>query len=347
MPLIYLLWAGVYFTRFLIRPLYLRASFGRNLRVMLAGAAFLWGGVFLLLAELEGARVPLFAVMGYYALIDTLYWLVYHVYFAELGYDKKRGREIFMRELFLSAASAAAPLFGALFIAKQGYGFIWIAAAAIAVLSITPLFFTRNVRVPRRFGIREALRVIPTFGFWYYFSAAIYDLSFAFVWGLVLYLTLGDIVAFGFVLTLAVIMKVIAYWLMGRAVDHHRVRRLHFLGLAFIAVLIGARVFLAWDIPRIVAIDAMLVIAGSLVYPLLESRNYNSSKTSESPLWYQFFAESGYDLGAMIALVFVASFSAATGVLRPAMLFGIVGIVLLAYILIHIKVRSGTSKAER
>lgn len=331
---IFMLWGTIYLIRFFFRPFYLRFCFGKDMKKILMAATTLYAFVFPLLGLAYRSHALVIVFVAYFAFTDTMYWLVYHSYFAALGDAGKRGKEIFYREALIGAGSILAPLLGGFLISAQGFRFIWVLSIVFMLFSLEPLIKAEPVRLVSSFSFREGIRHVNKLGFWLYLTAGFHDFAHIFTWSLVLFIMLGNVASFGLLLSIAVALKVLAYYVMGKSMDAGRPQHAFWLGGLIILGVIVGRAFYANTIPAVLTLDAILVIAMGLVYPLLDLANYNTSKTSGNPLWFQFFSETGYDIGAMLSLGGIGMYLYLGNPLRPAMLlasFGVIGLIFMLH----------------
>jgi hypothetical protein len=168
---------------------------------------------------------------------------------------------------------------------------------------------------------------------WVYLTDGFFSRGLGITWALVLYLMFGDIVLFGFLISLGILFEVVMYFILGNRMDQGRVTYAPWVGALLVVAAIAGRVFFAYTVPTVIIFVALFTAAESFITPIGNIISYNASKQSGQPLWFQFFAESGWDIGCVLSLAFISVFASLGGNIRYAMLFCLIGIIAEAAVL--------------
>jgi MFS family permease len=301
-----LTWGSIYILRLFLRPFgfFLCHKFG--LRKTLIAGTLSYSFLYLIIGQIKGVDMWLFLYVFSGALSEGVYWLAYHTYFAVLGDNKIRGKQIGVREAVRNLALFLAPMVGALLISGYNFWLMFTVAMICMILASIPLFSAPEVYLPEYMPFRETLKQIPKKGFYLYCSDSFYYQSTNFVWKLVLFIFLSNYITFGGLLSLAVIFQIAGYFLVGHLFDNGRTKNIFILGLLLTAVAVIGRTFFMFSIPIIIILDVIFMAGYCLYEPVMNSLFYNYSKKSPHPLWFQAYADTGWDIGSGLAMVFAA-----------------------------------------
>ncbi len=328
--MIFVVWAGIFVLRLLLRPFALSLCFQRGLRKSVILGTLTYSTYFLFLGKIEGVGMWLYIFMAASAIIDILYWLPYHTYFSVLGDTEHRGKQIGMREGALLLAGLLTPVTGGIIINTYGFWTAFFIASVFMLLSALPLLSTPEVTIERNRGVADALKNVSKQGFYLYMGDGFSYYTHIFTWTLVLFLFLDDYVSFGGLLSLAVLFQIMGSFLTGHLFDTGSGKRVYPLGIFFIVLGTIGRVFFAYTIPLIIFFDMVMMAGAALYYPIMTSAYYNTAKKSHCPLWFQYFSEAGWDVGSALGSLLAALFVYISGELRFVMLASILGMVITA-----------------
>lgn len=85
--------------------------------------------------------IPAAAIGGVYI---GLYYIGYHIYFAQLTDDKKQGRELALGNALFALVGILGPVAGGFIISFWGFGALFLAMVLILLLSSIPLYYISN-----------------------------------------------------------------------------------------------------------------------------------------------------------------------------------------------------------
>ncbi len=320
---IYLIWAATFMTRFILRPFAAKFAMEVGLKkTVMFGSAF-YSTMYLALGQVQGIDKWLALFVLLVGVTDVLYWLPYHAYFSMVGHIKSRGKETSIRDALRNIAGFLSPLVGGIFINTYGYGPAFVATAAIMIMATIPLYYAPEVEI-RKMGFKEALQKIDKKGFWIYAGDGFFTHS-SFVWKFVLFLLVLDLTTFGGLLGLAVFLQALGIFAIGKLFDKNKTSRLYKYGLLFAAGAVIGRALFAFSIVEVIALDILFMLGYGIYGPILNSAYYNTSRKSESTLWFQYFAETGWDVGTASAAL-IGAFMLYQGYdVRATMIFTVAG----------------------
>ncbi len=331
-PVVALTWAASHALRALIRPLAVLLAQKIGLKWALIVGTVIGSGLFLVLAKVTGIDGWLCFYIFYMALNDILYWLPYHSYYASAGDEQDRGTQIGVRLGLINILKIAAPLLGGLLITHLGFGALYVSAAIVMLVSAIPLFFARDVSPGQPIRWKEAFRLIDKRGLVMQIGDGIMNIH-PFVWTIVLFYLLGDYAAFGGLMTFELLITTILFGVLGHFVDKGKGRKIMLSGMVIVATVIIARSFFVITVPQII-ISNILVALGMTFYSMsYEVGLYNLAKRTPNTLWFNFFGELGWDIGAILSLSLSAGLYALGVPLRFVMLFALVGLFIIYQVL--------------
>ncbi|KKU76446.1 MAG: Major facilitator superfamily, partial [Candidatus Wolfebacteria bacterium GW2011_GWA1_47_6] len=150
-----------------------------------------------------------------------LFWLPYHVDFAEFSDANKRGSEIGVFEATLNIIGVVTPLLAGFIITQYGFGVLFIIATMIFLLSLIPYHFIPEIREKFTWTYRQTVRQL--------FAKKHRGITLAFmadgaeevvgfiVWPIVIYeLLKGNILQIGIISTIVVGSTIVLQLFVGR-----------------------------------------------------------------------------------------------------------------------------------
>lgn len=294
-----------------------------GLRPLLIGGALALGAQYPLLSQVRGVDTWLLATVVVASTGDALYWPCYHAYFAAIGDEAARGRQIGAREAAAAAVGVVAPLLGAWMLLHFGALGAFGVVSLIQAASVLPLLGAPNIQVAngaaREAGqARTAITLFVADGW----TAA----CFFFVWQIVLFISLGrNLAAFGGAAALAALMGAAAGLLVGRFID---------LGHGGRAALVANLVFAAAALARAASVGSPWLAVGAnalgafVATPVVAATMtavYNLAKASPCALRFHIAVEGGWDLGCAAGCLTAAGLVAAGAPLSAAIGLTVLG----------------------
>src|SRR6185295_16468623 len=145
---IFLIWGITFFTRCLLRPVVLPLYFRYGVRRMLIIGIICNAISFLALERVTEVGIWLGIFMLLVAITDIFYWTAFHLYFALLGENMRRGKQVAIRNCMEFLSSFLAPLVSAILIVNINFSAMFFVGAGIMFFSGIPLFFVPDVELP-------------------------------------------------------------------------------------------------------------------------------------------------------------------------------------------------------
>jgi len=300
--IILFLWSLIFILRSAVRPLSLKLQKRIGLKKGVIIGTLFYAGVFPVLSQVDGIGIWLFLFIVYYSIADTLYWLPYHSYYAAMGEEEHRGKHIGVREALSTIFTSIAPLAGGLLIVNFGFTATYFAAAVIMFLASIPVFFTKDRSPGEEMTFKKAYKDLDRRGFWLLLGDSILYNSHGFLWPVVLFLIVGNFVVMGGLLTLEMILTASLFLLLGHFIDKGKGKKILNIASILFVIVVAGRSFYVYDIKTILVFEVLAAFMLCFYVSSLFTVFYNLSKKSHNTLWFHFFGEIGWDVGAFFAL---------------------------------------------
>ncbi len=319
--------AAILILRLIVRPLSLKLVFRSGLRKSVLLGSLSYAGLFQLLYLVNGINIWLFVYIIYAAVNDTLYWLPFHAYYASLGANKTRGKQIGMRESLVSFGSILSPAAGAFLIVNYGFYALFAAASFLVLLSCIPFLGIADAKPGTAMNFKQALKKIPKSGFWLFVGDGAYSTGLVIIWPLIIFFLFNNYFTYGWIFTIALVSQTMGYLVLGAFMDKGHGRIICTIALSCAAVAMAGKILFAYNLKTVILFAVIDALVGTLYFTSLGTVLYNSSRSSKNTLWFQFFAESGWDVGGFIIACIAAFFSYYGFGLRYSLIFSIIGLV--------------------
>lgn len=327
LPEIALYWAFFFIIRVLARPLIIHLCHCFSIKSVFYTAIILFSGRYFFYSCVDAPGPLIVGLLLYEAITSTAYWIIYHAYFAVLASSEKAGVQVATRDMMLLLARLVSPVLMSLFLEDLGFEATFVIATIVSVLSIAPLL-TQPMRDmhTRDFSWKKA-HAVDKSGAFIYCVTAIHEYSHLFFWRIALYFYLTGYVKFGAFLSLAIFFQIIGNFLVGKYFDRSSSNKPAMIGLGITGVVITCRAFLPTSIALIVTLDALFVLGSILHGPYISAINYRRSKKSGSTLLFQFWSETGWDIGCILTLLSAWALLSFGTPLKDIILIGLIGLV--------------------
>lgn len=323
-PGVFASFAAILMGRFLIRPFILGLAARHGMRRLIIWGTAVSACQYPILPFVHGPGPALYALVVLGAVADTLYWPCYHAYFASLGDDALRGRQVSAREAIAALIGVVSPLATGALLVSFGPQIAFGATAVVVAASALPLLKTPDVATARSVpGAFRASRAGVLLFVGDGFMGGIYF----FVWRVALFLVLKEsFMAFGGALAIAAVAGAGAGLLLGRHIDEGNGRRAANIACGVVAAIIVFRAVATVTPALAVFANAVTAIGGCLYIPTLMSVVYTLSKGAPCTLRFQVAAEAGWDVGGSASLIAAALLSWIGTPLWLVLLLGLIGI---------------------
>ena len=138
---------------------------------------------------------------------------------------------------------------------------------------------------------------------------------------------------FGFILALAAFFRALGSMLFGKMIDKGKGALICYIGYGMHIVILSIRGLFAYTVPVIIACDFFAAIAYCFSMTGLMTAVYNATKKSKHPLYFTYYTELGWDVGAVSAMLICAGMTAAGVNLRWGLIISIIGAALKIFVL--------------
>lgn len=328
------MWAALFMMRIPLRYLYARTLHVVGLKKGLLGGLFFFGAAMMFLPYLETNIDLLAPFLLLYSIGMTLYWTAFHTIFGMLGDAGDRGKQVAMLNVLIQIVTSVVPLIsGAIAYYISYQALFYLAALLMAAASVPVLPLT--IKTPEATGKhskkqREACRWLATFHFFY----AIKDYAHTFLWRITLFTMLGNVLKFGGVLTLGLLILSMVQLFIGSAVDKGRGYFWLKIGAVITFLQMLARAF--WVTTPMAAAASEAMSVGNQMMMQAETNLYNRGKDVENYFYYIYWGEVAWDLGSMLTLLAMAGL-AFMGMQLQMILITLAPIGLLGYYIMNMK----------
>lgn len=118
---------------------------------------------FAILYFLTLSQVPNYWWLIFFALIfsvgyKSLFWPSYHTDFAHYSKDGYKGRELGTLSFISTMAAIVGPVMGGIILTKFGFEVLFVIVSIVSLISVVPLFATREKFIPHNFSYKKAFR---------------------------------------------------------------------------------------------------------------------------------------------------------------------------------------------
>jgi len=307
LPIIALVWASNCIIRSLLRPIYLFFTQKVGLKKALIYGILFNSGLYLVLYKVNGLNNWLLFYIFYLAICDIAYWLPFHSYYAIAGDKDKRGKQIGVKLSAIAIFQITAPLLGGIVITHFGFLWIYILATLVMLMSIIPILLAEDKIPGEQMNFKTAIKTIDKRGFVMQVGDGILYLQ-SFVWTVLVYYLVKNFVIFGGLITLELFLTSTLFVLLGFSIDKGNGKKIGLIGLISLGIVIILRSILITTIFQVIVTNFLFAIGMAFYSSAFGVRFYNLSKNSGNTLWFHFFGELGWDIGAASVLIIGAVF---------------------------------------
>lgn len=321
-----LYWALFFAIRVTIRPFVMDLCHKVGIRRLFLISIILFSGRYILYASVSAPGALMVALLVYESIASSVYWAMYHTYFAILSSSEKTGAQVAHRDIMLLSARLLAPFCTSLIIDGFGFSAAFMAGGVLSLISVFPIIkkIVPDTNFPK-FSWKEALKIDRS-GFILYATSGAHEYAHTFLWRIALFLQVSNYVGFGLLLSLSILFQMIGTFVVGRHFDRTRGTRVATTGISILAVVLVFRATLPLSVPLIIALDFVFMLGQIMQSPYVSAINYKRSKASGNPLWFQFWSETGWDLACILTLGTASALLAYGVEIRSVMLLGLLGL---------------------
>jgi MFS transporter, DHA1 family, inner membrane transport protein len=302
---IFLTTAAFFVVRLVTRPIVLAVAPIVGVRL-----ALIWGVVLTavscpMLAPVNGVGFALAAYIAVGALGQAFYWTCFHIFFSAHSDTERRGSQLGLLQMLGALAAMIGPAIGGVLLTRFGPWVAFGIAGLVALLSAWPLLRIGEPPIPR--AVPDGAYAAAKNGAMLYFADGWIQISLT-AWSIVMFYALGARYdSFGGTLSLAAVAGAAGGMVLGRLIDKGHGRRALWLNAFILAIGLVLRSVTFGHAGAVIAVAVGTTLFGGLYVPAWMTPVYNEARISPCLLRFQFAAESGWDLGGMLAGVLGAA----------------------------------------
>ncbi len=284
--------------------------------------------LFLPFADSVNVWLWLYITVG--AFFSSMYWMSYHYLFWILGNNDNRGKNVSAQIVFVQGLHVLGPVLSAILIVKGGFLNYTMAIFCFFVTAgIFLLFLPNSHSIKEIASFREAVKNCNTYIMRLSIVQSTAEQSYKFIWSIVLFLTLGEIISYGWAITLGMLANMISQFFIGPRLDLGKGSSLNTTGLFLQLASLFGRVFLGFKFAPVVFFESLQRFGDGVTEPATSVAYYNTVKDPSRAYWELFFAETGWDIGAIIGLLGIAGLIVSGVPIRLSMIAAVIPTVIL------------------
>lgn len=159
-----------------------------------------------------------------------LFWMGFHIDFAQNSHKKKRGEEISFWFSIFFAVGVIGPLLGGVIIKFIGFKTLFIIASILMLGAMIPLMMSDTKRTSSDFSIRRIFKKKYKKEALLYGAYGVKEMADSTFWPLFIFLTLKSVIAVGTIISTVAFTTAIFALFVGRLADHENTRKFVRLG---------------------------------------------------------------------------------------------------------------------
>ncbi len=326
-PTVAFAWVGSMLIRFLVRPLSILLSQKIGLKRSIIFGVLVNSGIFFALSKVTGINGWLVFYMVYLALCDIFYWLPYHSYYSTAGDNADRGKQVGVLFGLVTLLSMVAPLIGGILISQFGFSTLYIFATSVMLVSLVPVFFLPDLSPGSTMTFKNAFKSIDKRGLVMQMGEGFMNMH-IFVWTIALFYLIGNYETFGLLVTIQLLATSIIFMILGHYLDKGKGRKIMMIGTFLMAVVVILRALFVTTILEVIFVDVIFALASTFFWSSFGVGLYTIAKNTPNTLWFHFFAECGWDIGAGVSIAVSATLFILGVPLKLVILFSLLGLLI-------------------
>jgi len=286
--------------RFILRPVVLVWAPAMGLRRTLILGVVFSAVSCPMLAPVDGVGFALAAYLAVCALGQALYWTCFHTFFSALSDADRRGSQVGLLQALGALGGLFGPAIGGVLLtqlgpwADFGVGFVIMLVSVLPILRVAEPHLVRTTPAGAYAAAKNGAMI--------YFADGWTQVSLTTAWSIVMFQALGGRYdSFGGTLSLAGLAGAAGGIMLGRLIDKGHARRALWLNAFILAACLVLRSATFGHVGAVIAVAVGTTLFSGLYVPSWLTAVYNEARISPCMLRFQFAAESGWDMGGVLA----------------------------------------------
>ena len=297
---VFLAAAAFFAVRLVTRPLVLVVTHASGVRSALILGIVLNAASLPMLAAVNGLDFALVAYTVVAALGQAFYWTCFHVFFSAHCDSDRQGSQLGRMQAFMALAAVLGPAIGGVLLTRAGPWVTFGIASVVALVSILPLLRVAEPPIAR--AVPDGAYAAAKNGAMLYFADGWMQIGLSIAWSIVMFRALGGRYDnFGGTLSLAALAGAVGGIVLGQFIDKGHGRRALWLNASILALGLVLRSVTFGHAGAVIAVAVGTTLFGGLYLPAWMTPVYHECRISPCLLRFQFAAESGWDVGGMLA----------------------------------------------
>jgi MFS family permease len=286
--------------RFILRPIVLVWAPAIGLRRTLILGVVFSAVSCPMLAPVDGVGLALVAYLVVCALGQAFYWTCFHTFFSALGDTDRRGSQVGLLQALGALGGLFGPGIGGVLLTQLGPWADFGAGFVIMLVSVLPILRVAEPHLVR--ATPAGAYTAAKNGAMIYFADGWMQVSLTTAWSIVMFQALGGRYdSFGGTLSLAGLAGAAGGIMLGRLIDKGHARRALWLNAFILAACLVLRSATFGHVGAVIAVAVGTTLFSGLYVPSWLTAVYNEARISPCMLRFQFAAESGWDMGGVLA----------------------------------------------
>jgi MFS family permease len=320
---VFLSYTGILALRFAFRSLLPTLVAMIGMRHTLIFATFLQAVQYPMLALVHGVGLALALFCAASALGAAFYFTCYHTFFSALGDEQRRGMQIGIRQIMMSAAAVLGPALGGAALALFGPWAAFGAAAIVELGAMVPLFALSEVD-PGPMAPTDSFAAFKTGALLLATDGWISNAA-VLAWNIIMFRSLSEhFDVFGGALAAAALVGALFGAVLGRFIDLGHARKALWFNAAVYGLNLVIKAVCGENPAIVVTVTIVTSMLTGFYIPALMTAFYNDAKRSRSPFRYQIASEGAWDVGGLLVTVIAAALCAAGAPLQVALVLALV-----------------------
>lgn len=231
---------------------------------------------------------------------SALYWTSFHILFTVSGNAEHRGKQVAVGQALIIIISALVPYLSALFIDTKGFIFYFLFSIPVMVLSALPLIFCRIDESSINFKKPLWRDMYKSIGAHIQGSQCGMYGNYDVCWRFIVFFALGDMVDFGEILTLSLLVQACLQFAIGHYVDKGHGASILRIGVFFAGFAFLMMAFLPVTYWVVLLVEIIFGFANINNGLLVGHALYNAGKESRSSVEYWVGAENFADISHIV-----------------------------------------------